>query len=244
MLQSTNAVVVLLESNSVVVKAGQWPHSDPGMLREHAICQELFALDEPVPQPLGVPLTDPMTGMVATAWNFVDSVPLGEPAPADVAKALVRLHRALQDTTTQLPGYEYWFDLFAKSLFNDAEMSNLEHDARNRLRRAYSSLRPRVDAYPYSPMRLHGEPHLGNMLRTSSGLMILDLETVCIGPLEWDLASLDKDVADNYEHPIDGELLRLLREMNDVRVATWSFVNPTPAEHERGRRLLDGLGRY
>lgn len=93
-------------------------------------------------------------------------------------------------------------------------------------------------------MRLHGDPHTGNMLRTSSDLVILDLETVCIGPLEWDLASLDSGVADNYGQRVDDELMRLLSEMNKVRVATWSFVNPTLAEHEYGHRMLDELGEF
>lgn len=243
-LQSTNAVVVLLESDSLVIKSGQWPDSDAGMLREHAICRELHGLGEPVPQPLGEPLTDQVTRMVATAWRFVASVPLGEPEPVETAQALGRLHAALQQTTTQLPGYEHWLDLFATSLFDDAEMVNLDDDSRDYLRRAYSSLRPRIDVHPYAPMRLHGDPHTGNMLRTSSDLVILDLETACIGPLEWDLASLVSGVADNYEHGVDSDLLTLLREMNRVRVATWSFVNPTQAEHQYGRRVLDELGEF
>jgi len=93
-------------------------------------------------------------------------------------------------------------------------------------------------------MRLHGDPHTGNMLRPSSDLVILDLETVCTGPLEWDLASLGSGVADNYDHGVDSDLLRLLREMNRVRVATWSFVNPTQAEHQYGRQLLEDLEEY
>ena len=148
MLQSTNAVVVLLESNSIVIKSGQWPDSDAGMLREHRICKELHALGEPVPQPLGEPLTDQLTRMVATAWKFVDSVPLGEPDPAETAQALGRLHEALQRTTTEIPGYEHWLDLFAQSLFDDDEMSKIDFDARDYLRRAYSSLRPLLDAHP------------------------------------------------------------------------------------------------
>jgi len=223
-LQSTNALVVFLASCSLVIKSGQWPDSDAGMLREHRICRELHALGEPVPQPLGEPLVDQTTAMVATAWRYVDSIPLAEPSPAEIALALRRLHEALQQTTTELPDYGHWFDLFAESLFDDAEMANLDAEDRDGLRRAYASLRPRIEARPYAPMRLHGDPHTGNMVRTSAGLVILDLETVCVGPLEWDLASLDSGVADNYGDRIDPELLRLLREMNRVRVATWCFV--------------------
>ena len=35
---------------------------------------------------------------------------------------------------------------------------------------------------------LHGEPHPGNVLRTPGGLMFVDLETCCRGPIEFDIA--------------------------------------------------------
>ena len=240
-LQSTNALVARLEPISVVIKAGQWPDSAPGMLREHAICQELHALGEPVPEPLGTPWINEETQMVATLWRFVESLPLGDPAPAAFAQSLKRLHGTLRQTTTPLPEYGHWFDLFAKSLFDDAEMSHLDPQARKRLRGAYSGTRPHIDGHPYSPMRIHGEPHTGNFLRTEADLVILDLETVCTGPLEWDLASLDGAVADHYGGAIDAEFLSLLRRMNKIRTATWCFVNPTAAEHAMGRRMLEEL---
>jgi fructosamine-3-kinase len=45
---------------------------------------------------------------------------------------------------------------------------------------------------------LHGEPHPGNLLRTSSGLLFIDLETCCRGPVEFDIAHA------SYSHAIDG----------------------------------------
>ncbi|HVF32396.1 MAG TPA: phosphotransferase, partial [Acidimicrobiales bacterium] len=35
---------------------------------------------------------------------------------------------------------------------------------------------------------LHGEPHPGNVLRTRDGLLFVDLETCCRGPIEFDIA--------------------------------------------------------
>jgi hypothetical protein len=35
---------------------------------------------------------------------------------------------------------------------------------------------------------LHGEPHPGNLLRTKRGLLFIDLQTVCRGPIEFDIA--------------------------------------------------------
>src|SRR5262245_56391198 len=41
------------------------------------------------------------------------------------------------------------------------------------------------------PRALHGSPHAGNWLRTAQGVLLLDFETACRGPLEWDVAALD-----------------------------------------------------
>lgn len=40
---------------------------------------------------------------------------------------------------------------------------------------------------------LHGEPHLGNLLRTERGLLFTDLETCCSGPVEFDIAHCSRD---------------------------------------------------
>ncbi|MGI9613110.1 MAG: aminoglycoside phosphotransferase family protein [Acidimicrobiales bacterium] len=238
-LQSTNAMVVHLETAGVVVKAGQWPDSQPGMLREHAVCGEVRALGEPGPEALGKPWTDNETGMVATLWTYMESVPIGAPDPSELAVCLGRVHCALRQTVTALPDYREWFDLFARSLYSDNEMANLEAEDRHDLRIAYGALRPRIDRHHSTPIRIHGEPHLGNHLRTDDGLILIDFETACVGPPEWDLASLDPAVARHYEGSLDDEFLGLLRTMNDVRIATWCFGNPTPAEHELGRRCLE-----
>jgi len=39
-----------------------------------------------------------------------------------------------------------------------------------------------------SEQLLHGEPHSGNVLRTRDGLLFVDLETCCRGPIEFDIA--------------------------------------------------------
>jgi hypothetical protein len=40
---------------------------------------------------------------------------------------------------------------------------------------------------------LHGSPHAGNRLPSADGPVLLDFETACLGPIEWDLAALGDD---------------------------------------------------
>ena len=90
------------------------------------------------------------------------------------------------------------------------------------LRAAVDRYRADVDAIDYTERTLHGEPHSGNLLSTPNGLRWIDLEGVCRGPLEWDLAFLDEEVA-SFFPGADPDLLALLRILNSALVATWCW---------------------
>jgi len=70
---------------------------------------------------------------------------------------------------------------------------------------------------------LHGEPHSANLLATPAGLRWIDLEGVCTGPLEWDLAFLPDEAIALFP-AVDFEMLRLIRTLNSARVATWCWA--------------------
>lgn len=55
---------------------------------------------------------------------------------------------------------------------------------------ALRALDETVFASPLPAQPLHGDAGIGNLLRTSAGLLWNDLEDVCSGPREWDVASL------------------------------------------------------
>jgi thiamine kinase-like enzyme len=68
------------------------------------------------------------------------------------------------------------------------EADDLEVEVARRLVEAGSpvaELAPRVEPRVYV---LHGEPHVGNLLRTREGLLFVDFETCCRGPVEFDIA--------------------------------------------------------
>jgi hypothetical protein len=55
------------------------------------------------------------------------------------------------------------------------------------LHRAAAALLPITETWPRRP--LHGDAHTGNILVTPDGPRWTDFEDVCVGPVEWDLAS-------------------------------------------------------
>ena len=78
---------------------------------------------------------------------------------------------------------------------------------------------------------LHGEPHPGNVLSTKNGLLFIDLETCCRGPVEFDLAHAPEEVSEHYPGVNQG-LLRECRILVLAMITTWRW--------DRGDQLPNG----
>jgi aminoglycoside phosphotransferase (APT) family kinase protein len=78
---------------------------------------------------------------------------------------------------------------------------------------------------------LHGEPHPGNVLSTPHGLLFIDFETCCRGPVEFDLAHAPADVSEHYPG-VNHDVLRACRILVLAMVTTWRW--------ERGDHLPNG----
>jgi len=89
---------------------------------------------------------------------------------------------------------------------------------------------------------LHGEPHPGNVLDTQDGLLFIDLETCCRGPVEFDLAHVPADVSKCYPDA-DQELLGECRILMLAMVAAWRWdrKDEFPNGHRMGTELLSQL---
>jgi thiamine kinase-like enzyme len=69
---------------------------------------------------------------------------------------------------------------------------------------------------------LHGEPHPGNLLRTKKGLLFIDLETCCRGPVEFDIAHAPEEVSEHYPAAYQ-DLLRECRILMLAMVIAWRW---------------------
>jgi thiamine kinase-like enzyme len=81
---------------------------------------------------------------------------------------------------------------------------------------------------------LHGEPHPGNLLNTKKGLLFIDLETCCRGPVEFDIAHAPEEVSEHYP-AVNRELLRECRVLMRAMVTAWRW--------DRDDQLPDGRYR-
>lgn len=228
-LAVTNNVVLALDA--VVAKVGTWPHSGDVLARELRVAALLTAAGAPVAAPLpgAGAFEDESTGSTVTLWRRVDGRHDDAADPAILARALHALHEALATVAPALvgaPSFLWGLDLAAATLSDEGSMAAMDGADRNFLRATYRDLLARTRAHVAGvPGRLlHGEPHGGNVVVTADGPTFLDFEGVCLGPLEWDLASVAPAVAARYPAPVDAELLQTLTLLNRARVAVWCWA--------------------
>ncbi|MFC0676119.1 phosphotransferase enzyme family protein [Brachybacterium hainanense] len=219
-LHTSNTVIVHVEPADVVARVG--PASPADARREVAIAHALARAGAPVVAPL--PREEPMVreaeGFTITLWEHRPGT--GEPIGAQqYAQALHRAHAAMRELDVDVPEASSRVDE-ALALLADPERSpRLRADDRALLEDTLRELRPLV-AEASAPQLLHGEPHPGNLLATASGAVLLDFETCCRGPVEFDLAHAPQPVAAFYPGA-DAELVGACRRLVLAMVTTWRF---------------------
>lgn len=225
----TNNVVLALDE-AVVAKVGTWPHSRVVLSREFRVASLLKAAGAPVVPPLtgsGV-FEDLPTGYTVTLWTRVAAATnRGVPDAGIVADRLHVLHAALDTIDlADAPSFLWGLDLAAATLRSDSSMVAMTEGDLRFLRATYRDLLARTRARVTGTGRrlLHGEPHGGNVLLADEGPTFLDFEGVCVGPVEWDLASVEPAVVADYPGPVDADLLAMLTRLNRARVAIWCWA--------------------
>jgi aminoglycoside phosphotransferase (APT) family kinase protein len=88
-----------------------------------------------------------------------------------------------------------------------------------RLRASAERMAPFLEAPGGEVQPVHGDAHPGNLVATREGLVWIDFEEVCRGPVEWDLATMmDADAVAAHHRP-DPEVLARCSELRTLQVA-------------------------
>jgi thiamine kinase-like enzyme len=166
----------------------------------------------------------------------------GEVSPADYANALERLHSGMRKLDLRTPH----FTDRAEEAQHLVETTHLTPDLadadRTLLVTTLRSRRQAIVDRAAAEQLLHGEPHPGNMLSTKSGLLFIDFETCCRGPVEFDLAHVPADVSERYAGA-DQDLLSQCRVLVLAMVAAWRWDlgDQFPDRQRAARALLSAL---
>jgi aminoglycoside phosphotransferase (APT) family kinase protein len=170
-------------------------------------------------------------GFAVTLWTYYEPVAPGEISPADYAHALERLHAGMRRFDIVAP---HFTDRVARAqqLVASREHTPALADAdRQLLGDALRNLKRAIGERGGTEQLLHGEPHPGNVLTTNNGLLFIDFETCCRGPVEFDLAHAPEAVGEHYPG-LDQGLLRQCRILVLAMITTWRW--------DRGDQLPNG----
>jgi aminoglycoside phosphotransferase (APT) family kinase protein len=189
-------------------------------------------------------------GFLVSLWDYVEHTP---DAPVDGAAAGAAL-RAIHDALAELPssGLEHYARL--DELGALIAGLRLEPSERSVLERGLDASADAVASIDAPLQPVHGDAHLGNVLRTLDGPAWNDFENACLGPRELDLAGLTirgtpegAEAAAAYgEH--DADLARRLIPVHALFLAAWTCAlaerapQVRPFARERIGWVRDGFG--
>lgn len=193
--------------------------------------------------------------VLATVWWAVPHAP-EPPHAAELGRLLRTLHE-LPVPPFRLPAWEPLADV--RRRLGDTDVLS-EADRRFLLRRCDAAEeRLRDLEFPHRDGLVHGDAHLGNVIRSGAGPLLCDFDSTCVGPPEADLVTLPVGVARFGENPQVYEQFRraygydvtawagygVLRELRELKLVTSALpmVRSNPALAAELFRRLDAFRR-
>jgi aminoglycoside phosphotransferase (APT) family kinase protein len=161
-------------------------------------------------------------GFVITLWTYYEAVTSREVSPADYAHALERLHAGMRELDVAAPHFTDRVDQAQQLVASRDDTPALADADRELLGDTLRSLERGIGERGGVEQLLHGEPHPGNVLTTKNGLLFIDLETCCRGPVEFDLAHAPEEVSVHYPG-LNRGLLRECRNLVLAMITTWRW---------------------
>jgi len=211
---------------------------------EVELAQRLAETESPVAalEPRVEPRVYEHDGFVVTLWTYYEPVTPREVSPAEYANALERLHAGMRKLDVTTPHFTDRVAEAQRLIASPDHTPALADTDRELLSNTLGSLRRAIGDRCAAEQLLHGEPHPGNVLSTKNGLLFIDLETCCRGPVEFDLAHVPEEVSERYPDA-DQELLRECRVIALAMVAAWRWDpgDQFPNGQRAARELLSAL---
>jgi thiamine kinase-like enzyme len=161
-------------------------------------------------------------GFTVTLWTYYEHAGPPEPSPAGYASALERLHAGLRKLDVPAPHFTDRVEQAQQLVASRDRTPALADADRELLGATLRNLRRAIGDRNAAEQLLHGEPHPGNVLSTENGLLFIDLETCCRGPVEFDLAHAPEEVSEHYPD-VDQDLLRDCRTLVLAMITTWRW---------------------
>lgn len=187
--------------------------------------------------------------LIMTLWTWYEPASSSEIEPAASAEALQRLNAGMRELDLPVPHFTDRIAEARELVDSPDRTPELSDPDREFLGNALGDLRRSIVARGAEEQPLHGEPHPGNLIATRNGPLFIDFETVCRGPVEFDIAHAPDEVGQHYPD-IDRDLLRECRMLVLAMVASWrwdredQFPNGRQMGIEMLGQLREALARH
>jgi hypothetical protein len=248
---AVDEAIVLHNSNKLGVRllpcdvfARVAPHDQQVAQFEVELAGRLAATGSPAAalEPRVAPRLHERDGFVVTLWTYYEPQTPRNVSPADYANALERLHAGMRRLDVKTPDFRDRVGEARQLAESRSRTPELAESDRELLISALRSRTRAIGDRGAAEQLLHGEPHPGNVLSTKTGLLFIDLETCCRGPVEFDLAHVPDEVIGRYP-AVDEGLLQDCRGLVLAMVAAWRWDlgDQFPDGQRAGRELLGAL---
>ncbi|HEV7654128.1 MAG TPA: aminoglycoside phosphotransferase family protein [Mycobacteriales bacterium] len=236
-LHNSNRIAVRLVPCDVLARVAHVAQQE-GAEFEVEVAQRLAETDSPVAElePRVEPRVYARDGFAVTLWKYYEPLPAPELAPAEYARALVRLHAGMRQIDVPTPHFTDRVAQAQSLVGNRARTPELGAAERGLLRDTLTGLSRAIGDRGADEQLLHGEPHPGNVLTTRKGRLFIDLETCCRGPVEFDLAHAPEQVSEHYP-AADPDLLRRCRILTLAIATTWRWDRDDQLPNGRQLRI-------
>ena len=231
-LQNSNKLTVRLLPGDVLARVA--PVAQQVAQFEIELAQRLAESGSPVAalEPRVDPRVYERDGFAVTLWTYyAPAEPPREVSPADYAGALERLHAGMRLLDIPAPHFTDRVEEAQQLVASRDRTPALAEADRELLGETLRSRRRAIGERGAAEQLLHGEPHPGNVLTTAGGLLFIDLETCCRGPVEFDVAHAPEEVGECYPG-VDLGLLGECRILVLAMVTAWRW--------DRDDQLPDG----
>ena len=230
-LQNSNKLTLRLLPCDVLARVA--PGAQQVAQFEVELAQRLAESESPVAalEPRVAPRVYERHGFVVTLWIYYQPVTPQAVSPAEYANALQRLHAGMRKLDVPAPHFTDRVEQAQQLVASRHHTPALADADRELLGDTLRSLRRSIGERGRAEQHLHGEPHPGNLLTTKNGLVFIDLETCCRGPVEFDLAHAPEAVSEHYPG-VNQDLLGKCRILVLAMITTWRW--------DRGDQLPNG----
>ena len=228
-LKAAHHTTLLISPRTMVARVQSSRPLDAALrsaVREVVVARHLTKQGAPVIAPLEE-LAGPYVtaSAVVTFWPYVEHERAVDQADALLAaETLQAVHQAFYGYDGELPSYTQALDRCWSVLADATASPALSEDDRDFLKAQYRCLRHDVEAMAGSPVPLHGDAHLGNLLLSDRGPVWTDFEDACLGPAEQDIAGLPSTVWARFRDA-DQQLIKRCADLRSVCVAVWCWAD-------------------